>query len=257
MSSPVRSLLVVVPALNEVESVGAVIRDIRAAVPDATCLVVDDGSTDATAVVAREAGAEVLSLPFNLGVGGAMRTGFRFARSSGYDVVVQVDADGQHDPQQISSLVSGLSDADIVIGARFAGAGDYGVRGPRRWAQWVLAATLSKVAHRPLTDVTSGFKAMGPRAVALFAQTYPAEWLGDTVEALVIAGRAGLQIRQQPTAMRARQGGEPSHGTRKATLYLMRAGIAVVIALLRPKVVVPGLDTVPGTLPAAPDGAAA
>lgn len=230
------SLLVVVPALNEQDSVAIVVRDIRAAVPDAECLVVDDGSSDATAVVARAAGARVLSLPFNLGVGGAMRAGFRYARENGYGVVVQVDADGQHDPRYIPELVAGLETADIMIGARFAGVGDYGVRGPRKWAMRFLARAVSRVAGRPLTDVTSGFKATGPRGVRVFAHTYPAEYLGDTVEALVIAARAGLRIDQLPVEMRPRQAGEPSHRPVKATAYLLRAGVAFLLALMRPRV---------------------
>lgn len=239
MSPAAQKILVVVPALNEAHSVASVVAEVRATVPDAGCVVIDDGSTDDTAVAARAAGAEVLMLPFNLGVGGAMRTGFRFALANGYDVVLQVDADGQHDPKQITNLVAGLTDADIVIGARFAGVGDYSARGPRRWAMRLLAVVVSRVAHQQLTDATSGFKAMGPRAVALFARTYPAEYLGDTIEALVIAGRAGLRIRQRPTAMRPRQAGEPSHRFGKSAVYLLRAGIAVLLALLRPRVAVP------------------
>lgn len=226
-------LLVVVPALNEQDSVAQVIDDIRRTVPDAGCVVIDDGSTDATVARATEAGATVLSLPYNLGVGGAMRAGFRFARHNGYDVVVQVDADGQHDAQYIPALVAQLSDADIVIGARFAGLGEYDARGPRRWAMRMLARAIGRVAGRRLTDVTSGFKAMGPRAIRLFAVTYPAEYLGDTVEALVIGARAGLRIRQLPVEMRPRQGGEPSHNPFRAAVYLGRAGIAFLLALSR------------------------
>lgn len=248
MSPAAQKILVVVPALNEAHSVVAVIDEIRAAVPHAGCVVIDDGSTDGTAAAAKAAGAEVLVLPFNLGVGGAMRTGFRFALAEGYDVVLQVDADGQHDPKQIPALVAGLSDADIVIGARFAGVGEYSARGPRRWAMKLLSFVISRIAHQKLTDATSGFKAMGPRAVALFALTYPAEYLGDTIEALVIAGRAGLRIHQQPTAMRSRQAGEPSHRFGKSAVYLLRAGVAVMLALLRPRVAVPsiaGSDSAP------------
>lgn len=229
-------LLVVVPALNEAGSVAEVVRDIRAAVPAATCLVIDDGSTDDTAAIARDAGGRVLSLPFNLGVGGAMRTGFRFARDHGYRVVIQVDADGQHDPQDIPRLVAGLQDADLVIGSRFTGEGSYGVRGPRRWAMHVLAWAVGGLAHRKLTDVTSGFKAAGPRAVALFAHTYPAEYLGDTVEALVIAARAGLLLEEIPVDMRERQAGRPSHHPVRATVYLLRAAIAFLLATLQPRV---------------------
>lgn len=239
MRAPALSLLVVVPALNEEQSVGDVVRGIRGAVPHAACLVVDDGSSDATADVARAAGADVLRLPFNLGVGGAMRAGFRFARDAGHDVVVQVDADGQHDPRYIPLLVERLSDADIVIGARFAGVGEYGARGPRRWAMRMLAWSVSRVAGQRLTDATSGFKAAGPNAVRLFAHTYPAEYLGDTVEALVIAARAGLTIEQIPVEMRTRQAGEPSHHPVRAAAYLFRACVAFLLALIRPRVAVP------------------
>lgn len=237
-TSPAR-LLVVVPAWNENASVDAVVRGIRAAVPHAGCLVIDDGSSDETARTARAAGARVLRLPFNLGVGGAMRTGFRYARDHGYDTVVQVDADGQHDPRDIPALVARLADADIVIGSRFTGDGDYGVKGPRRWAMHVLAWAVSSVARRRLSDVTSGFKASGPRAVRLFADTYPAEYLGDTVEALVIAARAGLRIDECPARMRERQAGSPSHRPLKATVYLARAGIAFLVAMIQPRVGVP------------------
>lgn len=228
-------VLVVMPALNEEDSVADVVRDVREGIPSAVCLVVDDGSSDRTGDRARAAGAAVLTLPYNLGVGGAMRAGFRFARDNGFSVVVQVDADGQHDPGAIHDLIDSLGSADLVIGARFAGVGDYGVRGPRRWAMRALASVMSRVARTRLTDVTSGFKAAGPRAVALFADNFPAEYLGDTVEALVIAARAQLVIRQVPVAMRARQGGTPSHHPFKAAVYLVRACAAFALAMLRPR----------------------
>lgn len=230
-----RSVLVVIPALNEQESVADVVRDVSVALPGARCLVVDDGSTDRTGERARAAGAEVLTLPYNLGVGGAMRAGFRFARRHGYGVVIQVDADGQHDAEALAELIAGLDHADLMIGARFAGRGDYGVRGPRRWAMKMLAAVMSRVARTPLTDVTSGFKAAGPRAIELFADNFPAEYLGDTIEALVIAARAGLTIRQVPVSMRERQAGTPSHHPFKAAVYLVRACAAFGLAMLRPR----------------------
>jgi len=232
-------ILIVIPALNEEGSVGSVVEGVRRVLPDATCLVVSDGSTDSTVVRSREAGAEVLELPINLGVGGAMRAGFRFARDRGYDVVVQVDADGQHDPVFLPPLIAGLADADVVIGARFAGEGQYEARGPRRWAMRMLAFAVGRVAGQRLTDATSGFKANGRRAVALFAHTYPAEYLGDTVEALVIGARAGLQIRQLPVEMRQRQAGEPSHRPVRAAVYLVRAMAAFGLALMRPPLALP------------------
>ncbi|NTV38364.1 MAG: glycosyltransferase family 2 protein [Demequinaceae bacterium] len=227
-------LLVIVPALNEREALPAVIREIRAANPGADVLVVDDGSTDDTAVRAWEAGALVAKLPYNLGVGGAMRTGFRYALDHGYDMAAQVDADGQHNPADLPALVAALAEADVAMGARFAGVGDYEARGPRRWAMVVLARVLSAVCKTRLTDATSGFKVANRRALEVWAQNYPAEYLGDTIEALVIAARSGLTVRQVPVSMRVRAGGVASHHPWKATVYLARAMLALVFALMRP-----------------------
>jgi glycosyltransferase involved in cell wall biosynthesis len=231
--------LIVLPAFNEEASVGAVLAEIQRAMPGVPCLVVDDGSTDDTADRAAAAGATVLRLPYNLGVGGAMRAGFRYAKAERFRTVVQLDADGQHDPAEVPELIAALDGCDIAIGARFAGKGEYAAHGPRRWAMLVLSRVISGISRTRLTDTTSGFKANGPRAISLFAEHYPAEYLGDTVEALVIAARAGLRIRQVPVAMRPRQGGAPSHRPVKAAVYLVRAFVALGFALLRPRVVIP------------------
>jgi putative flippase GtrA len=223
-------LLVVIPAFNEEESVGQVVAEVRACLPDAGVLVVDDASSDGTRECALEGGAMVLTLPFNLGVGGALRAGFRFALRNGFGPVLQIDGDGQHDPEDAHLLISALDDADVVIGARFAGQGSYDVRGPRRWAMRLLASALSKIARTDLTDTTSGFRATSPRAIELFARHYPAEYLGDTVESIVICARAGMVIRQVPVTMRVRAGGQQSQTTFRATLYLLRACLAVVVA---------------------------
>ena len=228
-------VLVVIPAWNESGSVATVIGEVIAVLPSADVLVVDDGSRDATADLARAAGATVARLPFNLGVGGAMRTGFRYARAEGYEVVVQVDADGQHDAAGIPQLIDRLEQADLVVGARFSGVGEYRVRGPRRWAMGVLSMTLSAIAGHRLVDTTSGFRASGPRAIEVFAQHYPAEYLGDTVEALVIAARSGLVIDQVPVAMRVRFAGQPSSSPLRAAGYLARAVLALIFAVLRPR----------------------
>jgi glycosyltransferase involved in cell wall biosynthesis len=235
----VRDLLVVVPAWNEQASVGHVIKEIGSACPQADVLVVDDGSSDATASVARQAGAAVLRLPYNLGVGGAMRAGFRYAVRSGYRVVVQVDADGQHDPAAIHQLVAALdgsdgSDgADIVVGARFAGEGAYKVGKARRVAMRILARMLSRITKTKLTDATSGFRATGPRALPLFARSYPTEYLGDTIESLVIAARSGCVCRQVPVVMRPRYAGTPSQSAWKSIAYLGRAFLVLVLAAVR------------------------
>ncbi len=226
-------VLIVLPALNEEESVAHVVAQVRTAQPDAAVLVVDDGSTDRTGAVAHGAGAEVLRLPFNLGVGGAMRAAFRYARAHDVTYVVQVDADGQHDPGEIGALLKAAENADVVVGARFAGRGSYQARGPRRWAMRLLAMVLSKVTGTRLTDPTSGFRVAGPRAIPVFAQHYPEEYLGDTVESLVIAHRVGLSVAQVPVQMRARTTGTASQSPLRATAYLSRVAIAVVLALVR------------------------
>lgn len=234
MTTPLGRTLIVMPAFNEEEAIGAVIGEVIETLPGVTVLVVDDGSSDSTAEVASRAGARVAQLPFNLGVGGAMRLGFLYARENGYVIVVQIDADGQHDPRGVPALLKRLESADLVLGARFAGAGTYRVRGPRQWAMVVLARILSVTAKTRLTDTTSGFRASGPRAIALFSRHYPAEYLGDTIEALVIATRAGLTVRQVAVSMRPRAGGVPSHNPFKAAAYLGRAFVALLFALMRP-----------------------
>lgn len=226
-------VLVIVPAWNEARNVGNTVAEVRQASPSYDVVVVDDGSADGTAEVARAAGATVISLPFNLGVGGAMRTGFTYAHRHGYRQVIQVDADGQHNPADIARVLEGLAHADISIGARFAEVGDYSVGGPRKWAMLFLARTVSRVAKTRLTDVTSGFRAANERALAQYIAYYPAEYLGDTIDSLVAACHSGLVVTQVPVAMRARVHGTPSKGPVGASIYLLRSVFALALALLR------------------------
>jgi len=233
MSETTDRVLIIVPAWNEERNVGHTVAEIRAARPDYDVIVIDDGSTDQTASVARRAGAVVIQLPFNLGVGGAMRTGFTYAQRHGYRRAIQVDADGQHNPSDIAVVLDGLDRADISIGARFADVGDYEVRGPRRWAMIFLARVLSAVAKTRLTDATSGFRAAGPRAIDQYVRYYPAEYFGDTLDSLVAACHAGLTVTQVPVAMRPRMHGTSTQGTAGATLYLLRAVFALSLAVMR------------------------
>jgi len=230
------------PAWNEEQCIANTIREVQAIASQADILVVDDGSMDRTVARARAAGAEVLILPFNLGVGGAMRAGFKYAERHDYDAAIQVDADGQHDPREIVGILERLDlsngtdagdRADVVIGARFAEKGDYRVRGPRRWAMVVLSKVLSRMSKTKLTDVTSGFRAANRRTIALYARHYPAEYLGDTVESLVIVLRSGLRVTQVPIHMRPRQGGAPSNPPFSAAVYLGRAMLALLLAKIR------------------------
>jgi glycosyltransferase involved in cell wall biosynthesis len=230
------NVLVVIPAYNEATSVASVVAEVLESAPKVHVLVVDDASTDATATLARKAGADVVTNVFNLGVGGAMRVGFRYASARGYRALVQVDADGQHDARDLPQLLAPLEDGAepmVVIGARFAGEGEFAVPRARRWAMRLLAAYLSKMTHVHLTDVTSGFRAHNRAAIELFARTYPADYLADTVESLVVAAEAGGVVMQVPVAMRSRHGGSPSQSPLRAALYLVRVSVMLALAIFR------------------------
>ena len=226
-------VLLVLPAYNEQEALPGVVQRIRDVLPDVQVLVVDDGSTDDTAAVARNAGVRLVSLPFNVGVGGALRAGLLVAQREDVKAVVQCDADGQHPPAAIPELLAALDRADLVIGARFAGVGDYRVRGARSWAMILLARVMTRVHRTELTDVTSGFRAFGPRAIEVLGRELPPDYLGDTVEALVIAKEYRLRVTQVPVAMLPRQGGVASHHPLRAMLYLGRVMLILFLSLLR------------------------
>ncbi|ABY23345.1 glycosyltransferase [Renibacterium salmoninarum ATCC 33209] len=230
-----RRILVITPAWNEGETVGHTVTEIYSIDKGYDVLVVDDGSKDNTAIAAEAAGAMVLKLPFNMGVGGAMRAGFKFAQRFNYDAAIQVDADGQHNPRDIEAVISGLDSADISIGARFADKGDYKVSGPRQWAMIFLAKVISSIARTRLTDVTSGFRAANRRAIAQYIDHYPAEYLGDTIDSLVVAIKSGCRVTQVSVAMRPRQGGTPSHNPVKSAIYLLRSIFALLFAVTRSK----------------------
>lgn len=224
------STLVVIPALNEEATLGSVISAVRSHLK-ADVLVVDDGSVDRTAPVARANGAHVLQHPFNLGVGAAMRSGFRFAAERGYNAVVQVDADGQHDPAEAVHLLFRLRDEelDLVIGSRFDSG--YRVGRGRRAVMRLLSREVSRRLGVRISDTTSGFRAFGPRTIDRFARAYPSAYLSDTVEALLLAGDWKLRVAEEPVVMHPRAGGRPSSGSVKSFLYLIR--LVLVIALHR------------------------
>jgi len=225
--------LVAIPAWNESGSIVAVIAKVREHRPDADILVVNDGSTDDTAQLAKTAGATVVTLPFNVGVGGAMRTAFLYAKREGYEAMVQVDADGQHDPADLDRVIDGLGEADVVVGTRFHADSMYFVGGPRRWAMVLLSKSLTRMNRGTISDPTSGFRSAGPRAIDLFAVEYPADYLGDTVGSLAIAIRNGLVIRETPVTMYFRQAGRPSKNALWSALYLGRATLAIIATTTR------------------------
>ncbi len=202
-------VLVIIPALNEATTLPAVLASLARAVPECDVVVVDDGSTDDTAAVARAAGVTVLSLPFNLGIGGALRTGFRYAVAQGYDAGVQLDADGQHDPAMIPVLLAALDGADFVVGSRFARTNSYEVGRTRRGAMQLLQFTMRLLSGRTFTDTSSGFRAFGRPVLEYFARSYPSEYM-ESVEALLAANYEGFRIAEVPVEMHQRAGGSPS-----------------------------------------------
>lgn len=228
-------VLVAVPALNEAAVIGQVLESLSALHSLDDVVIVDDGSRDATARIARSAGARVVSHAINLGVGAAMGTAFKFAVQNGYDAVIQFDGDGQHRPEHIADLIAALAEgnADIVIGSRFAGGRTFTGSAARRGVQRLIAWVASAYARTRLTDATSGFRIAGPRALAVFAEHYPVEWLGDTVESIVLATRQGLTVREIQVGMNERAGGVPSQSAFRAIGYTGRILFILVLASVR------------------------
>jgi len=194
------SCLAVVPAYNEGATVARVVAALHRDAPQVDVVVIDDGSTDATADLAERSGAKVLRMPFNVGIGGAVQTGFKYALEHGYETVIRLDGDGQHDPAQIPNLLAPLDrgEADVVVGSRFAtGDGDYRPPFARRAGIRWFAHLVSLLTRQKLTDTTSGFQAVNARAIRLFAVDYPHDY--PEVEAAVMVVRHRLRISSSTT----------------------------------------------------------
>ena len=229
-------ILVILPAFNESQNIAAVVAGIQRVMPDADTLVINDGSLDDTEAAARAAGAITLNLPYNLGIGAAVQTGFQFASANGYDIVLRNDGDGQHDPAANPSLLRRLQqgDVDVVIGSRFIGeAGDYGTPLLRRLGSGILAHLLSAITRQRVTDPTSGCAAFNRRAIKLFANAYPHDY--PEPEAIVIAHRGGLRQTEIPVNMIARRHGSSSITPLRSVYYMIKVVLAILINLLRQK----------------------
>ncbi len=231
--------LAIVPALNEERTIAQVVGEIRSYDPRLEIVVVDDGSTDRTAEVARAAGARVLQLPFNLGIGGAVQTGFRYARENDFDFAVRVDGDGQHDPAQLGAIVEPVlrGEADIVVGSRYLSASGDGYRSsvPRRMGIRILAWVVSKLTGQRISDPTSGFQALNRKAIALFAADYPHDY--PEVEALVLLLRHRLRLQEVPIVMRPRTAGRSSIQTLSSAYYMVKVLLALLVSSFRRTVV--------------------
>jgi len=228
--------LVVVPALNEESSLASVIAEIKSC--GYQVLVINDGSTDNTVDVARASGARILDLPINLGVGGALRAGFKYACERNFLAVVQVDADGQHPADEIVHLLdeANASGAHLVIGSRFLSAGtSMEVGTVRRFVMRLLARSASNATQSPITDATSGFRIIQQPLLTEFSRTFAVNYLGDTYEALIAAGRAGYVVREIPAALKPRLNGESTASLVQAVTFTLK-GLAVTALHIHPRI---------------------
>jgi glycosyltransferase involved in cell wall biosynthesis len=233
-----RSLyLAVVPAYNESATIAGVVAALRRHAPQFDTLVVDDGSTDATALLARDAGARVVRLPFNVGIGGAVQTGFVYAREHGYDYLAQVDGDGQHDSVELERLIAAMEEeaVDVVCGSRFLGdEHHYPAPISRRTGIHIFSFLLSRIVGARVSDPTSGFRLYNRRAIELFAYHYPHDY--PEVEAVLILHHHRLRMREVPVRMYVRGGGISSIGAGRAAYYMVKVLLALFVGLGRRRV---------------------
>ncbi|HEX7520603.1 MAG TPA: glycosyltransferase family 2 protein [Acidimicrobiia bacterium] len=227
--------LIIIPAYNEEAALPAVLQELADRAEEHDVLVVDDGSSDHTTDVAKRAGATVMTLPFNLGVGGALRAGFRYAVACGYDRSIQFDADGQHDPAEIKKLLHALDEgADMAIGNRFGGDVDeYDVGAARGGAMAALRVVVRLLTGRRFSDTTSGFRAFNRPVFEMFARELSVEYMGDTVEALLLALAHGFTVVEVPTRMRGRAGGAPSQRNLRLVYRYLRTMLVLACTASR------------------------
>jgi glycosyltransferase involved in cell wall biosynthesis len=227
-------LLAIVPAYNEEGMIGRVVRDIKRQTPAFNVLVVDDGSVDSTVSRAEAEGAIVLRHPFNLGIGGAMQSGYKYALAHGYDVAVQVDGDGQHKPEYLPEMLEALhtgAEADMVYGTRFRGDPGYKVPIGRRLGNLIFSVVLTAITRQKITDPTSGFRMVNRRGIELFARDYPHDY--PEVEAILMLHSNKLRIHEVQVRMNARGFGRSSIDYPRAAYYMVKVMLALFVGLLR------------------------
>lgn len=224
-----QKILVIIPALNEEGSVGKVVKEVKEHLPQVDILVVNDGSSDLTSKKAKEAGAVVLDLPFNLGIGGAMQAGYKYAFEKGYEIAIQVDGDGQHDPKEIPKLLQALEEkeVDMVIGSRFIGDSEFKSSMMRRVGISIFSRVISLIVGQKITDPTSGFRAVNRKAIQLFAFDYPQDY--PEPEVLVLLHQCGLKVAEVPIGMSKRYTGESSITKLRSIYYMVKVLLAIFV----------------------------
>ncbi len=222
-------ILVIIPAYNEEGSIERVIEDIRIHLPDADILIVNDGSTDLTSKRAKACEATVLDLPFNLGIGGAMQAGYKYAYEKGYGVAIQVDADGQHDPKEIPKLLHAFAEekVDMVIGSRFLGDSEFKSSITRRMGISIFSGVISMIVGQKITDPTSGFRGANRKAIQLFASNYPQDY--PEPEVVVLLHQCRLKMGEVPVGMNERYSGESSITKIRSIYYMVKVLLAIFV----------------------------
>jgi glycosyltransferase involved in cell wall biosynthesis len=224
---------IIIPAYNEERSIFHVIREILQLHPDFTVLVVNDGSSDRTEQVAKSAGADVITLPQNLGIGGAVQTGYRYAAARGYDIAVQVDADGQHKPEELDKILEPIrqDEADMVLGSRFVEQTGYRSSAGRRTGIIILSSLVTLFARQPLKDVTSGFRAINRKVIKMFAEDYSTDY--PEVDSLILVKKEKFRIREVPVEMEQRQTGSSSITSLKSVYYMIKVSLSIMMKSFR------------------------
>lgn len=227
------SFIIIIPAFNEEKNISGVIDDIRLHCPDAVSVVINDGSSDATGKVAREKGADVVNLPFNLGIGAAMQAGYKYAFSRGYRIAVQFDGDGQHRAEHIKTILAPIVErqADIVNGSRFLGEGRYRSGLARLVGIRILSWVISLIVRQRVSDPTSGFRAVNREVIDFYSSYYPDDY--PEPEALVLLHRAGFRIAEVPVGMRERQEGKSSITPVRSLYYMIKVLLAIMVDMLK------------------------
>ena len=227
------NLIVIIPAYNEAGRIATTIAGIRK-FGNADIIVVDDGSDDSTASEARAAGARVIELPFNLGYGAALQTGFKYALNRGYEFAVQMDADGQHDPLSIEALISPVlkDEVDVVIGSRFLDKGNYKAPFVRRMGMYFFGIITSVLTGRRITDPTSGFQALNKKVMEFYASdAYPADY--PDADVIIMLHRQGFRFKEVPVIMHNAAKRSMHGGILKPMYYIFKMMLSIFVTLLR------------------------
>ncbi|MBI1276847.1 MAG: glycosyltransferase [Anaerolineaceae bacterium] len=231
---PAPKILIIIPALNEAASIQRVISSVRQRIPHADVLVMNDGSSDETGKCAEAAGAMVLHMPYNVGIGASVQAGFQFADKQGYDVVVRNDGDGQHDPAEIIRMLDALAanEADMIIGSRYIENRGYVGSPMRRLGSIILANLISLIVRQRVTDPTSGFIVCNRQAIHLCAQIYPHDY--PEPESIVLLCRAGIRLLEMPVTMQPRLAGQSSITALRSAYYMIKVILAILVDVVRP-----------------------